>query len=144
MVLMMSDNQPYSRKYAPSPPFQYSNASSISSTNQVNVSWESYNTSSKKYLPFNFVTFSNNSNVGVTILPNQDASHPLYIPAKTIISVDESSVQAWYSFGFVPDSSTTINANELKFTFSKSGQKFDSIAQRAHERIFGGTPKNLI
>lgn len=126
----------YNREYGASPTFKWTNPE-LSDSNQVNVSWETYNTTSKKYLPFNFTRIVNNGEDDILFYPNQDTNQEILIPKGTIISIDERTIPALSSFAIKRAGSTTITASKIVINCSKQGQDGDSVVSRLHRRLFG-------
>lgn len=138
---MANDN--YARTYEASPQYQWSNASTITSGSDLNVSWETQDRTSQKYLPFNFTRIVNNSGEDITFYPNQ-GSRGILCPAGTIQSIDARSIPALSSFRVLNSGTGTIGANEIVVTNSRTGQDIDSIIERVHKRLFGARSRMLV
>lgn len=129
----------YDRTHAPSKSFRWSNPATIAPGAEVRVSWEAQDTTSKKYLPFNFTRIVNNAGEDVTFYPNQDTTNAFTVPAGTIITMDRQSVPAVSSFTIVNDDSTnTIQIGEVVVSNSREGVTTDSFVQRLHRRLSRG------
>ena len=133
----MTIQQPYSRVYAASPSYQWTNAA-ITDSNQLNVSWETYNSDSQKYLPFNFIRIVNNGEDDINFYPNQNTDFIILVPKGTIITIDERTVPALRSFAIKRTGTTNITANKIIVNCSRQAQSTDSIVSRLHERLLGG------
>ena len=125
----------YSRKYEASPTFQWLN-SAINDANAINVSWETYNTITQKYLPFNSVTIVNNGEDSIFFYPNQNLDNGFLIPKGTIFSLDSTTLPALSSFSIKRAGSTNITASKIIINCSKEGQTPTSIIERLHKRLF--------
>lgn len=128
-------NKTYSREFEASPTFQWTNGA-ISDSNIISVSWETYNTTSKKYLPFNFTRIVNNGEDDIYFYPNQDTNKSIYVPKGSIMSIDESTIPALSSFSLKRAGTTNITASKIFITNSRQGQTSDSIVSRLHKRLF--------
>lgn len=132
-------NNNYSRQYETSPSFRWTNGSSISSgADPVNVSWESQDTNSKKYLPFNFTRIVNNGEDDINFYPNQDLNSPILVPKGTIITLDRQSLPALSTFAIENAGSTTITASKIVVNNFREGVDGLSIVQKLHKRLLGG------
>lgn len=137
-------NNSYSRKNEVSPSFRWANTGTILTTASDVVSWESYNTASKKYLPFNFTRIINNGEGDIIFYPNQDMNQGIDIPKGTIITLDRQSVPALSSFKIVNNSAVSITASKIVITNSREGVDGLSIVQKLHKRILGsGSPGRI-
>lgn len=133
----MAIKQTYARTYESSPSFQWINGASITAGSTINVSWETQDAKSQKYLPFNFTRIVNNGEADIWFYANQSEDKAYYVPAGTIISVDRASLPAVSSFMIKnADASTTITANKIIVSNSKEGQTSDSVIERLHKRLF--------
>jgi len=128
----------YSREFESSPQFTWTNAGVISAGATLAVSWGSYNTSSKKYLPFNFTRIINNSAVEIIVYPNQDTNNPIYVPNGTILSVDKVNLPAVSSFSIKNNGAGNVTASQIVVSNSREGVTSDGILSRLHKRLLGG------
>lgn len=135
-------NNSFSRKEDSSPSFKWINASSLATNETLNVSWESYNSSSQKYLPFNLTRIINSSSSAIEFYPNQDTSNVFIISANTIQTIDRSSIPAITNFRI--KALGAISAGKLIITNSRESITADSLVQRTYKRIFGEKNKNVI
>lgn len=140
----MAIQQTYSRQYEASPSFQWINGSTITAGSQINVSWETQDSTSQKYLPFNFTRIVNNGEADIWFYANQDTDKAYYVPAGTIISIDRSSLPAISSFIVKNAGSNTITANKIIITNSKEGQTSDSVIERLHKRLFSRQSSRVV
>jgi len=129
--------QSYTREFGASPSFIWKNAE-IAVANQINVSWETYNTASQKYLPFNYVRIVNNGEADIWFYPNQDTSNPHYITKGSIVSYDRRTIPALSSFAVKRATATTITADKIIISCSKELEGTDSIVARLHKRLTRG------
>lgn len=137
-------NNSYSRKNEVSPSFRWANADAISSGAGLNVSWESYNSASQKYLPFNFTRIINNGESDIIFYPNQDTNQGIDVPKGTIITLDRQSVPALSTFRIVNNGSAEISASKIVITNSREGVDGLSIVQKLHKRILGSGSSGVI
>lgn len=128
----------YRRKYESSPNYQWENSSSITDDNLIRVSWETEDTTTQKYLPFNFTRIINNGETDIYFYPNQDEERGFLVPKGTIQSFDGRTIPALSSFAIKRATATTITANKIVISNHKEGQTADSIVQRLHKRVLGG------
>ena len=141
----MAINQSYSREYEASPSFQWINASSILAGATVNVSWETEDATTQKYLPFNFTRIVNNGEADLWFYANQQTNKAFYVPAGTIISIDRATLPALSSFTIKnADGSTSISANKIIVTNSREGQTSDSVIERLHKRLFSKKSNRVV
>jgi len=134
----------YTRKFDVSPSFRWANASSISSGSALNVSWESYNTASQKYLPFNFTRVVNNGEDDIIFYPNQDTNQGIDVPQGTIITLDRQSIPALGGFRIENAGTTTISASKIVVTNSREGVNTESIVQKFHRRLLSPGSNRVI
>lgn len=134
----------YSRKSEVSPSFRWANASSITAGAYTVASWESYNSASQKYLPFNFTRIINNGEGDIIFYPNQDTSQGIDVPKGTIISLDRQSVPALSSFRIENVSGVDITSGKIVITNSREGVDSETIVQKVHKRIFGEISRSVI
>lgn len=134
----------YSRNFEASPSFQWSNASQITTGATLTVSWETYNTSSQKYLPFNFTRIVNNSSEDIIFYPQQDSNQSYTIPSGTIITIDKRSIPAIDKFSIKNNGAGNVGAGEIIINNSREGQSTDSIVERLHERLFGKKDQGVV
>lgn len=135
-------NNNFSRKEDSSPSFKWINASSLATNETINVSWESYNSTSQKYLPFNLTRIINNSTSAIEFYPNQDTSNIFIVSANTIQTIDRASIPAITNFRI--KALGAINASEIIVTNSREAITADSLVQRTYKRIFGEKNRNVI
>lgn len=140
----MSINKTYQREFESSPSFQWTNAGTILTTKDFNVSWESQDANSIKYLPFNFTRIINNSSYDIIFYPNQDANNPITVPSGTIQSIDKRTLPAVHSFKIKNNGTGSITAGQIVITNSREGQTGDSIVERLHKRLFNKLPKGQL
>lgn len=133
----------YTRKYGPSPAFQWTNAE-ISDDNLINVSWESEDFTSKKYLPFNFTRIINQGEDNIIFYPNQDTSNPFLIVKGTQQTIDRSSLPAVSSFAIKRSGTNTITASKIVVVNSKEAETETSMLQRLHRRLLDKQNRSVI
>ena len=126
----------YERNYGTSPIFSYDNAA-LTDSNIKNVTWESADATSKKYLPFDSCLISNNGEDDIIVYPNQNSSSGILVRKNTEKAINRNTVPAWSSFGYKRNGTTNITASTVKFSFWKEGVDSDSVARLVHKRIFG-------
>lgn len=135
----------YSRQYENSPQFRWANSGTITVGSYINVSWETEDTTSKKYLPFNLTRIINNASADIIFYPNQNTDSGITVPAGTILTIDRITLPALSTFQIKnSDSSTSITAGQIIVTNSREGQNADSVVQRLHQRLFGQTNKRVV
>jgi len=137
-------NNSYSRQSEVSPSFRWANASSILASADLIVSWESYNSASQKYLPFNFTRIINNGESDIIFYPNQDMNQGIDVPKGTMVALDRQTVPALSSFKIVNNGSITISASKIIVTNSREGVNTESIVQKLHKRILGQGVRGVI
>jgi hypothetical protein len=141
---MIIDNE-YGREFDASPQYIWINATTIAASATRAVDWESYNSDSKRFLPFNFTRLVNNSSVDIWFYPNQDTNKGLFIPKGTILSMDKNALPALSSFSIKNnDGSTATGTNNIIMTCSREAQTADSVVARLHKRLFDRSKKGWI
>lgn len=134
----------YSREYEASPSFTWLNSSLAIGSTQI-LDWETYNSSSVKYLPFNFIRIINNGEDDIWIYPQQDSSRKFLVPKGTFSSISRATIPALTSCSIVHAGSTSnISASKIIITCSKEGETTDSIVSRLHKRLYGENKRGLV
>jgi hypothetical protein len=134
----------YDRTYAASPQFLWTNDGTLTTGTALNISWETYNTASQKYLPFNLTRIVNNGESDIWFYPNQDQNNTILIPKGTIISIDRSTLPAIRSFTITNAGTNNISANKIVLTNSREGVTNDSVVARLHNRLIGNKKQGVI
>lgn len=130
-------NAEYDRQYAASPFYRWS-VPALSDANPVNMSWETQDTTSKKYLPFNSMRITNNGADDVIVYPNQDLTWAVQVPKGTIIVIDKNAIPAVSSIAIKRGGTTTILADTVIIECWREAVTPESAFQKLHRRFFGG------
>lgn len=137
--------QDYNRIYDASPSFQWINSAQLTVGSTISSAWESYNSTTQKYLPFNMTRIVNNGEDDIYFYPNENSGQKIFIPKGTIITMDFNFLPALRTFTIAHAGSTsTISANKIIVTCSRQGQNSDSIVARLHKRLFETGQKGVI
>ena len=137
-------NDTYQREYDASPSYQWYNAGQLASGSVISMSWETYNTVTKKYLPFNLTRIVNNGESDIWFYPNQNMNNGIYVPKGTILTMDFNFLPALSYFAIKNAQTTTITVGKIIVTCSKQGQSADSIVSRLHKRLFDRNKSGVV
>ena len=133
----------YERNFEESPRFNYENPELAVGGSDV-ISWETKDSRSQKYLPFNFTRIVNNGEDDIWFVPNQDSNNKILVIKGTIISLDRSSLPAVSSFKIENAGTNIISASKIIITNSREGVTGDSVVERLHKRLLGRQSSRLI
>jgi len=134
--------QTYYRTYEASPIFSFKNTSTILTTKNWIIDFENDDTTSQKYMPFNNVQITNNSDEDIYFYPNQDSTRAKLVPSGTIITFDSKVIPALRSLKIYNASATTVSANEIEVAVWKEGVTVDNAFKNMHKAFFKFLYKN--
>ena len=126
----------YQRKFK-SPPFSFSNGSTITAGSFFLFDFYQDNTTSQSYGAFNnlFVSNASSSN-DILIYPNQRQDRGgVIVPHTVNETLGQESIGAVSSLLIKNNGTTTINANEIRITVWKDDATPASVFARLHEKI---------
>lgn len=127
----------YKRANYPSPHYPATSGSIAASGSWI-YDYESSQSATQKYLPFNFVTVTNNSNVSIKFYPNQLSAYAQIIPSGVIRTYDKRSIPAFHSFKIVNlSASTGISANEVEIVAWRTAYDEDDLILSIHKKVMG-------
>lgn len=120
-----------------SPIFNFSNTATILTTARLVIDYYESNTATQKYGSFNYVRVVNNSAQDIILYPNQDTSHPIFIPADNITTLDSTIIPNTTSLLIVNNGSGTIAVSEIQIQIWKDLTDIQTLASNLHKRLFG-------
>lgn len=132
----MTHGRSYSREFAPSPQFSFTNTGvTISTTTAWDFEIETEEPTAQKYLPMTDIEIINNSSGRIKFHPNMNTLKKIIIPAGTIKTLDRADIPAIVSGRFLMVSGTA-SSEEIEVTVWKRGITQDEVARQKHEQIF--------
>lgn len=130
----------YDREFGTSPVFSFSNSGSIAAGATDLIDFESQNSATGKYLPFNILEVVNSSSVKIKIYPNQDRNRAIVVPSGVTKVLTQDTIRFIRSVLIEnADSATAVAAGEIDFLVQRDVTNVDSMVKQIHKKVVGGS-----